>query len=186
MLRSGRLTHIAAIVVASALVALTTSCGANTVAPARPSSSRPARARVALVTSELEVVSGAAILHVWSRGGGADSPVLVLSNGGPGLSHESMEPLQDALASPMRRVLTYDQRGVGRSTVAGTAVFRPAEYVADLEAIRVRVDRDRIHLLGHSFGGMISLSYLDAHPEHVASIILVGTGVSVATNFASA
>ena len=38
--------------------------------------------------------------------------------------------------------------------------------------------RDKLHLLGHSFGGMVSLAYLDQRPERVASLILVSTGVS--------
>jgi proline iminopeptidase len=127
---------------------------------------------------EMDIVSGNATLHAWSRGGGERSPVLVLINGGPGLSHESMDPLQNALARPSMRVITYDQRGVGRSPAAGSEPFKPNDYVDDLEALRQHTGQERIHLLGHSFGGMVALSYLGRYPEHVASMILVGTGVS--------
>jgi pimeloyl-ACP methyl ester carboxylesterase len=89
-----------------------------------------------------------------------------------------MDPLQDSLATPSLRVLTYDQRGVGRSVAAGTEPFKPADYVEDLEALRRSADLERLHLLGHSFGGMVALSYLDRYPQRVASLILVGTGVS--------
>jgi proline iminopeptidase len=129
-------------------------------------------------TTEADVPSGNATLHTWTRGGSDKSPVLVLINGGPGLSHESMDPLQNALARPSLRVVTYDQRGVGRSVAAGSEPFKPDEYVDDLEALRRHSGQDRIHLLGHSFGGMVALSYLGRHPEHVGSIVLVGTGVS--------
>jgi len=132
----------------------------------------------ALAVSEAEVPSGDATLKLWIAGGNDDSDVLVLINGGPGLSHESMEPLQRAFASARLRVVMYDQRGVGRSTARGTAPFTPSEYVDDLDAIRAYLHRDRIHLLGHSFGGMIALSYFDRHPEHVASLVLVSPGVS--------
>jgi proline iminopeptidase len=138
----------------------------------------PATPTAAPTTAEAEIVSGNATLHAWSRGGSDKSPVLVLINGGPGLSHESMDPLQQALASPSLRVLTYDQRGVGRSVASGTEPFKPEEYVEDLEALRRHTGRERIHLLGHSFGGMVALSYLDRYPDRVASMILVGTGVS--------
>ena len=146
-------------------------------APASPRRSVTATAPT-LTTTEADVAANDATLHTWTRGGGARSPVLVLINGGPGLSHESMDPLQESLASPALRVLTYDQRGVGRSVAAGTGPFKPADYVEDLDALRRSTGQDRLHLLGHSFGGMVALSYLDRYPERVASVILVGTGVS--------
>jgi pimeloyl-ACP methyl ester carboxylesterase len=125
-----------------------------------------------------DVASAGASIHFWSRGGSAGANVLVLINGGPGLSHESMEPLQDALASPAWQVITYDQRGVGRSTASGSGAFTPDEYVADLETLRRHVGGARVHLLGHSFGGMIALRYLDRYPDAVASLTLVDTGVA--------
>jgi pimeloyl-ACP methyl ester carboxylesterase len=144
-----------------------------------PLASRSDGGGLARSTTEAEVQSGTATLHVWLRGGGAhDDQVLVLINGGPGLSHESMDSLQAALASPDLQVVTYDQRGVGRSRARGTEPFTVTDYLDDVDAIRRYLRRDRIHLLGHSFGGMIALSYLDRNPERVASLVLVSTGVS--------
>jgi pimeloyl-ACP methyl ester carboxylesterase len=125
-----------------------------------------------------DIATADSSIHFWSRGGSAGANVLVLINGGPGLSHESMEPLQDALASPAWQVVTYDQRGVGRSTASGSAAFTPDEYVADLETLRQHLGIARVHLLGHSFGGMIALRYLDRFPDAVASLTLVDTGVA--------
>src|SRR6185369_15959639 len=36
-----------------------------------------------------------------------------------------------------------------------------------------------VHLLGQSWGGMLSLSYVLAHPDQVKSLVLSGTPVSV-------
>jgi proline iminopeptidase len=127
---------------------------------------------------EGDATDGEASTHFWSHGGSPGSEALVLVNGGPGLGHESMDPLQDALASPAWQVVTYDQRGIGRSTAPGTAAFTPDEYVADLETLRRRLGKERLHLLGHSFGGMVALLYLDRHPDRVASLILVDPGVA--------
>jgi pimeloyl-ACP methyl ester carboxylesterase len=127
---------------------------------------------------EADVASGSATLHVWVRGGSSRSDVLVLINGGPGLSHESMDAVQAALATPTLRVVMYDQRGVGRSHVDGTEPFKPADYLDDLDAIRTFFGAERIHILGHSFGAMIALSYFDRQPERVASLVLVSPGVS--------
>jgi proline iminopeptidase len=89
-----------------------------------------------------------------------------------------MDPLQEALASPTLRVVTYDQRGVGRSTAGGSAPFTPSDHLDDLDAIRRHFRQERVHLLGHSFGGMVALSYVDKYPDRVRSLILIGTGVS--------
>ncbi len=162
------------------MVAFAASCGGSpTGSPAERAAVRSAApAPPPLVTTEATLPNGDAEVHLWSRGGNATGPVLVLINGGPGLGHESMDPLQDALATSDRRVITYDQRGVGRSKAPGTAKHVPADYITELEGIRVHTGRDRIHLLGHSFGGMVSLAYLDRHPDRVASVILAHTGVA--------
>ena len=49
-------------------------------------------------------------------------------------------------------------------------------YVADLEAVRKAVGAKRIHLIGHSWGGLVSMRYATVHPETVKSIILMGSG----------
>jgi proline iminopeptidase len=127
---------------------------------------------------EGDSTTGDSSTHFWSHGGSPTSRGLVLINGGPGISHESMDPLQEALASADWQVVTYDQRGVGRSVATGTGAFAPDDYVADLEALRRRLGKERLHLLGHSFGGMIALRYLDRHPDRVASLTLVDPGVA--------
>ena len=68
----------------------------------------------------------------------------------------------------------YDLRGHGESPVP------PVPYsldglVDDLEALRVRLGHDRIHVIGHSLGGQIGPAYARAHPEHAASVILLST-----------
>ena len=68
----------------------------------------------------------------------------------------------------------YDLRGHGESPIP------PVPYsldglVEDLEALRVRLGHDRIHVIGHSLGGQIGPAYARAHPEHAASVILLST-----------
>ena len=49
------------------------------------------------------------------------------------------------------------------------------DLVDDLEALRVRLAHDRIHVIGHSLGGQIGPAYARAHPEHTASVVLLST-----------
>ena len=120
---------------------------------------------------EFNAQSGDATLFVRSVGGYRGGHVLVLLHGGPGLSHEYMLPLE-ALASDKLQVVSYDQRGVGRST--GTISSDPMrDYVEDLEAVRQAIGAERVHLLGHSAGGYPTMGYASTYPERVASIVFV-------------
>ena len=102
---------------------------------------------------------------------------LIAIHGGPGLSSHYMLNLE-SLAGPELAVLTYDQRGVGRSTsvLLDPANFGLLEDVEDLEAVRGAVGAEGVHLLGHSWGGLVALRYATVYPERVRSIVLVRSG----------
>jgi len=122
---------------------------------------------------------------------GADRPYLVFLQGGPGF--EAVRPTSPPSGWMKRalkdyRVLLLDQRGTGRSTpvgmeVAGTTVAEQAEYlthfradsiVRDAELIRGELNVDRWSLLGQSFGGFTSLTYLSIAPEGLREAFLTG------------
>jgi len=69
------------------------------------------------------------------------------------------------------RVTTYDLRGHGYSDVTPSG-YTSADMVADLHALLDHLEIERAHLVGHSFGGVISLHTAVLHPERVASLVL--------------
>jgi pimeloyl-ACP methyl ester carboxylesterase len=74
------------------------------------------------------------------------------------------------------RTLALDQRGHGGTSNTG----RSADYtmdglVADLAAAFDALRLSRADLLGHSLGGMVALRFALAHPERVASLVLMDT-----------
>jgi len=121
---------------------------------------------------ELRVESEGA--PIYARQWGAGDVVVVAIPGGPGLSHDYLEPLQ-RLAGPTRRLILYDPRGTGRSGLPPSGLDLDAQ-VADLDSVRRAAGVERIHVLGHSWGTVVAVAYADAHPTHVASVILVGMG----------
>jgi len=124
---------------------------------------------------ELEVPAGEVTLHV-RIAGQADAPAMLIAlHGGPGNSSDYMRSLE-ALAGNGLAVVTYDQRGTGRSSEP-SAGYGMASYIADLEAVRQAVGAERFHLFGHSWGGILGLRYAEAYPEHLRSLILMGSGV---------
>jgi len=74
------------------------------------------------------------------------------------------------------RLFAPDVRGHGDAERTGRAEGHDFDVlVADLAAIVDALGLERFDLLGHSFGGMISLRFLLAHPERVASFIAMDT-----------
>ena len=99
-------------------------------------------------------------------------PVLIMIHGGPQYSHHYMEDLERFAPSGLT-VVTYDQRGVGSSSDSTPPARGLENHVADLEALRTGLGVERIHVLGHSWGGLIALAYAVAHPDKVLSVTLV-------------
>jgi len=102
---------------------------------------------------------------------------LVLLSGGPGFDSEYFwfGPVFRQLART-RWVVSYDQRGTGRSVPVGPAdTVTVADMVADLEALRVALGVERLDLLGHSWGGYLAMAYGATHGDRVAHMVLVGS-----------
>jgi proline-specific peptidase len=105
-------------------------------------------------------------------------PLLVL-HGGPGATHQYLEPLAE-LARFGRRVILYDQIGCGRSDHPQDANFYEVEtFVAELAAVRSELGLDRVHVLGQSWGGMLAMQYALTQPAGLASIVVADSPASM-------
>ena len=105
---------------------------------------------------------------------GAGERPLVLVHGFTGSRDDFREQLP-RLAG-LGRTIALDQRGHGGTTNSG----RPEDYtldglVADLAAAFDALGLERADLLGHSLGGMVALRFALAHPERLASLVLMDT-----------
>lgn len=124
---------------------------------------------------ELRVPADDVTLYVRIAGDPKATNVLIAIHGGPGNSSDYMVSLEQ-LASTKLAVVSYDQRGTGQSTEPSKG-YAMCNYIADLEAVRQAVGADSVHLLGHSWGGLVATHYATIHPQRVRSIILMGSGV---------
>lgn len=120
---------------------------------------------------------------VWYRvvGGGEQpgKPPLLCLHGGPGVPHDYLEPLE-ALAATGRRVVFYDQLGVGNSDHPDDpALFTVDLYLEELSLVRRTLGLERVHLLGQSWGGMLALEYAVTRPEGLLSLTLADTPASM-------
>ena len=106
-------------------------------------------------------------------------PLLCL-HGGPGANWLHLKPYE-ALADE-RQVVFYDQLGAGNSAVAephDPAMWTPELYVEEVDSVRTALGLDRVHLLGHSWGGMLGMQYAAGRPEGLVSLIVESSPPSV-------
>jgi len=94
-----------------------------------------------------------------------------------GLVMDNLSSFYYTLANPVAAagadVVLYDLRGHGRSErpPSGYAV---TDSVADLGALLDALDLDGpVHLVGNSYGGTVALAFAVAHPDRVASLVLI-------------
>ncbi len=110
--------------------------------------------------------------ETWYRsvGDGPGVPLLCL-HGGPGSTHVGLTVL-DPLADE-RRVVIYDQLGSGNSSKpSDPSLWTVGLFLSELTNVRDALGLDRVHLLGHSWGGMLALEYALTQPVGLASLVL--------------
>ncbi len=104
------------------------------------------------------------------------NPPVIFVHGGPGASSYSFEgSVAPALAKRGYFVVAYDQRGSGRSPRGAPSDYSFKGATTDLDRLIRTVGVSRPVLLGHSFGGAISLHYLEQHPNVAKGVVLIGS-----------
>ncbi|USI74660.1 alpha/beta fold hydrolase [Sphingomonas morindae] len=145
----------------------------------------------------LGLVSGAAAMASLPRGAAAAAPSpteLFVTEAGKGrklmLLHGWTADGEDwiwqlpALEARYRTV-TVDLRGHGRSAVPPSGHYRPADYVADIEAlIEGRFRGARFILIGHSMGGQIAARLAARRPDLVDAVVSVDGALGFAAETA--
>ena len=121
------------------------------------------------------VTSGGERIYYETAGRG-DAVVLCHGAGGNHLVWFQQVPV----FAPSYQVITWDQRGFGRSTnhadIAG-----PRTAVEDLRRMLARSRVTKAHLVAQSMGGWTALGFALAYPAQVRSLVLSGTTAGIDT-----
>ncbi|PIU57821.1 MAG: proline iminopeptidase [Deltaproteobacteria bacterium CG07_land_8_20_14_0_80_38_7] len=119
--------------------------------------------------------------RVWFKIVGIENktPPLLVIHGGPGISHDYLEPLEELAID--RSVIFYDQLGNGKSDKPDNPDLWVLErFVEELSQVRSYLRLDKVHILGHSWGTMLAVAYMqDRKPKGVESLILSAPCLSV-------
>ena len=118
------------------------------------------------------------------RGNSAHNPVLLFLHGGPG---EALSPFPEIFA-PLREnftVAVWDQRGAGKtfgahhSDASEMTLERLVADTAEIaEMLKQRLGKRRIVLAGQSWGTVLGLNTVRAHPELFSAYVGTGQAVS--------
>ncbi|HLR41753.1 MAG TPA: alpha/beta fold hydrolase [Pseudogracilibacillus sp.] len=106
-----------------------------------------------------------------------NKPVVFLLHGGPGGTHLSFKPYLNELSNKVQLVY-IDQRGCGSSADEDPESYTLENNVEDLEALREHLGLSKIWVLGHSYGGMVAMSYALKYQDNLSGLLLITTSPS--------
>jgi pimeloyl-ACP methyl ester carboxylesterase len=94
-------------------------------------------------------------------------------------SKEDFLSVLELLAAPGRTVIAIDMRGQYQSPAAtASSGYALDELAADVLSVAAAMagDAGRVHLLGHSFGGLVARQAALSRPDALLSLTLLGSG----------
>ena len=125
-------------------------------------------------------VIGGVRQRLWFRGVDVTKPAIVLLHGGPGASEAALFRHFNADLEREALMVYWEQRGAGRSYSNDIPAesMTIAQFVNDLnevvDLVRHRFQKNRVVLLGHSWGTALGILYTARFPEKVAVYVGVG------------
>ncbi|KAJ6576580.1 proline iminopeptidase [Mycena vulgaris] len=104
--------------------------------------------------------------------GNKDGTPVVFLHGGPGGGCDDKDR---SFFNPNKyRIILFDQRGSGKSTPSASLEDNTTwDLVKDIEKLREHIGIEKWHVFGGSWGSTLSLAYAQAHPDRVASLLIV-------------
>ncbi|MDG4667246.1 alpha/beta hydrolase [Mycobacterium sp. 236(2023)] len=103
--------------------------------------------------------------------GGTGTPVVLIH--GAGADHSIFEAQATALVQRGFRVIAWDLRGHGQSTLAEGVLFTGSDALADMRALLGECNVNRPVLVGHSLGGNMAQTLAHDHPELVSAVVVM-------------
>ena len=125
------------------------------------------------------------------RGQNVNNPILLFIHGGPGVA---FIPMGSTFQDPWEKYFTvvqWDQRGAGKTYESNDKELQrrtmnlaqmEQDTVAVANYLRTRFKREKIFVVGHSWGSMLGLWLAHEHPEMVYAFVGTGQAVSMQQN----
>lgn len=117
---------------------------------------------------------------LYHKGNNKENPVIIFLHGGPGSSELVFAHAFQDKWEEYFTIVHYDQRGAGKTYLKNKKLPRPhfEDLVSDLglivEYVRKEYAKEKVIILGHSFGSMLGSIYVKRFPQNILAYI--GTG----------
>lgn len=117
--------------------------------------------------------------HLRMRGTDEKNPVLLFLHGGPGVADRHWVLKHQSGLADACTLVCWDQRGAGLShdrhcgdRLTLDRMVRDASLV--VEHLRRKFNREKIHIVGHSWGSVLGVLLAQRHPEAIAAYVGMG------------
>ncbi|HVI45313.1 MAG TPA: alpha/beta hydrolase [Chitinophaga sp.] len=125
--------------------------------------------------------------HVIIKGSNINDPVLLILHGGPGFPESYLFRNYNSELEKHFVVVYWDQRGAGLSYKPGIpdSTMTIPRFISDahelVTTLKKRFHKDKIYLLGHSWGSVLGVLVVQKYPEDFYAYAGVGQGVDMET-----
>ncbi len=111
--------------------------------------------------------------NVWTKKIGNGPIKVLLLHGGPAFTHDYFECFEDFLPPAGMEIYYYDQLGCGYSDIpTDTSLWTLPRYVEEVEQVRKALGLEQCYILGHSWGSLLAMEYLQKYQSHVKGAVL--------------
>ncbi|RRK11307.1 alpha/beta fold hydrolase [Lactiplantibacillus garii] len=119
--------------------------------------------------------------HLWTHTTNLGGHIKLLClHGGPGDTHEVFERFGPELAALDVEVTMYDQLGSWYSDTPDwddphvrKKYLNEAYYLKEVDEVRRKLGYDHFYLAGHSWGGVLAMTYAASHQEQLRGLIII-------------
>jgi len=127
-----------------------------------------------------EISLGGVKQWILMRGEDVTNPILLFLHGGPGFCEMPHTHIDSARLEKHFVVVNWDQRGAGKSYDPNIPkeTMKREQFLSDTHELilllRKRLSKDKIFLIGHSWGSVLGLYTAYRHPEYLHAYIGMG------------
>ncbi|NMC59984.1 MAG: alpha/beta hydrolase [Candidatus Methanofastidiosa archaeon] len=130
---------------------------------------------------EREIITSDSVkLYVKVKGTG--TPCLYI-HGGPGSGSYWLEKFFGDFLEQHFQMIYLDQRGVSRSSSPKDKNYSLDRMIQDFEEVRGALGIKEWLTLGHSFGGILQMAYIEKYPQSVKGMIMINCTLNMKESF---
>ena len=116
-----------------------------------------------------------------------EAPVLLFIHGGPGQSETMMAYILEEFKGRNYNIVYYDQRGAGKTYLKNKKAKPDTELLKQdlleiVKYLKKRYQKEKIGIIGHSWGSVLGSMFALEHPEHTLCYIGCGQVVNLMEN----